>query len=155
MLGIEPSVQQEPINDRYPLTTPVPPNTRPHVPPCPTQPHDQAQSVPSREGQASRTTPGQVPIAQLQGYAGGSTVRTCCWSPGLAAGLWRPQAFNILEKLPSAHFLSLRFVLCGWVLIPSVPSSLGGPCKIEGGTDTSLGYQPLGGSHQRPGHLLR
>lgn len=28
------------INDRYSLTTPVPPNTRPHVPPCPTQPHD-------------------------------------------------------------------------------------------------------------------
>lgn len=79
-----------------------------------------------------RTTPGQIPIAQFQGYAGGSTVRTCCWNPGLAAGLWRPQAFNILEKLPSAHFLSLRFILCGWVLIPSVPNSLGGLARSQG-----------------------
>lgn len=90
--------------------------------------HLSARTKQSRPGSEDTTRP----IAQFQGYAGGSTVRTCCWSPGLAAGRWQPQAFNILEKLPSAHFLSLRFVLCGWALIPSVPSSLWGHERSQG-----------------------
>lgn len=104
--------------------------------------------MPSRASQAARTTPEQVPIAQLQCYAWGSTVRTCCWSPGLATGLWRPQAFNILEKLPAAHFLSLRFVLCGVGSDPQCSQLLRGPHKVTGGTDAaSRGYQSTVRAH--------